>query len=233
VKKSICCSAVSGILLFIGTLGVASAQERAPESTFQVGFNSTITDAEVSRVLTDHSSAQPVAAFIWSYGLSGTYRDHRPADPAVFVQNARVQIIEHLSKGLEDANRLIAHFVSEHKEGELADRPELAKQARSLLNLRKQYEYALASAIDGQALVYGLEFRGSDSVAYELAVDSDVRVSSRVDGTMNTIQARRSLKPTEYRAAYSDPEVATLSRRQLYDRLVAEASDEELIGEKR
>jgi hypothetical protein len=203
------------------------AEEAATKAVLRVGFGKALGDHELVRVLSRHTSTKPIAALMWSNGLSGTFRSYESYGSTIFLQTARAQAIEHFRLGLGDANRLIADFLQSNSNEQIASNSALQVEGRSLLTLKQQYRQALADALAGHELFYALEVEGPPHHIDQLRNDEAIRAIQDVDTDIRSKSSKTgNLKPLEYTLAFYDPEIDTIDASELRQRLVLERDTE-------
>lgn len=212
------------LLLILLAIGPAHGQESRPLA--QIGFDSIVNDSEVATLLSKHS-VEPKAAFVWSYGLNGTFRTNQENTASSFLQQVRRDTETHLKKAHADSIRQLEGFRSRHSQLEVEEDSKLQVELRALLNYERQCRGALATARSGQSMIYGLEVAGDQSALSLLRADEKVSVYFDAESRSLLVdrQQRMSLRPEVYNTEYRDPRILSLSSEDLYPEIESVATN--------
>lgn len=195
----------AGFLLAVGTVAVlvsagmagavvvpSAAPHRATAS-----FSRVIGDDEIASLL-ERYNLVPQAAFMWTSGLTGTYRSYVHRDARAFLNQARAQAIESLERSLQDNTVRIREFVEVHAENELLMNPDLETQARSLLNINHKLRNALVHIRNGSPLIFSVEVTGDIVNIERLANDPTVQTVQHQVSQDGQIRVPGPIKPGPY-----------------------------------
>jgi hypothetical protein len=174
---------------------------------------------------------------MWSSGMTSTYRSYQNESPQTLLKRARERVETTFRKGLKGNAVRLNKFLENHTEAEVAESEELQTQARSLLNIRAQFEGSLSTVQEGRPLVYAVDISGDRTEIQRVRASDKVKsfqeVSAQpVSGDVARSQrdaAARVIKPQAYSAEYRDPMVQTVSASDLYEVLRAAAGSDEPI----
>ncbi|MFZ5652986.1 MAG: hypothetical protein ACOY42_01085 [Pseudomonadota bacterium] len=145
--------------------------------------------------------------------------------PAEFIVEVRNQAISFFEDAIAANDVRLEKFLASHKKEEVATDEKLQKEARSLLNIRKQFQDALLAARSGGPLVFAIEAEGESGGIAKLLAEPKVRAFVDVDAVSENPKAGAArLKPESYRRDFMDPSVQTISPSDLYD-VISEASN--------
>lgn len=158
--------------------------EETLASRVNLGFGAAVRDRHIVSLLQRHGVV-PHAAFLWTAGLTGTYRTFEAKSPRTFLREARAQAIDSFQNGLQGNQHQLQHFVAVHTEDEVLADQDLQGEARSLLNSRAALTSALDAAQKGEPLIYALEVSGETAAMQQLIQDTMVKMVERgVGGTI-------------------------------------------------
>jgi len=226
-------AAIGGaVALLVATMGMTAVlanpngvPQHQPDTqkTASFGFATFLSDSEVRDLLTTYK-LEGHAVFTWSSGLTGVHRVYGVEVAALaltggIAQDARAASESFFASALAGNERRLKTFLETHSaEGPGTD-AKLEIQLRSLLNIRYRLERALAHVRAGEPLIYGVEVAGSpESID---AARRDQRVDhARVPEHGNDENARVPTpdKPHEADRRIDDPELASMSGRDLHER---------------
>ncbi len=210
--------AMSLVVASVGHMQRSEAQGLGQQQSYQatIGFESTVSDKSILQVLRRHG-IQPRAVFMWSSGLSGTYRAYSAKSSDVFLREARAKAIETLEKSLEGNTIRLQRFSKVYTEAQVVANPNIEQEARSLLNIRALLEDGLSAAETGKPLIYALEVSSSNGEQLQ-SLDNDPTINVFQSTSADKVPPQ-ALKPAAYQKERVDPGVRAAGARDLYQRI--------------
>ncbi|MEW6105230.1 MAG: hypothetical protein AB1563_02560 [Bacillota bacterium] len=208
-----------GVGLLYTCIGQAQLSDPGQDQA-NIGFGRVVSDAEVLQFVQRHNVVLQ-AIFMWTAGFSGTHRAYEAKSAQALLQEARDKTVESFEKSLQNNPRAVGHFVRQHTEEEVLSDESLQTQARSLLNLRANFQTALTAAKQGAPLIYAIEVSGDTASIERLRGDPMVKAFQRAAVTGGRVVTPQTPKPTAYEIQYLDPVVQGLSVQDVYRQLQA------------
>lgn len=209
-------AAVIALSLIVG-YGSHAASPIASGEIVLIGFAGVIDDDEVIGLVEEYG-VTPTAILVHYMGISGTHASYESIEIRKLIMDGRALFMSASESSLETDPGMMKHFLNRHSEIEIANSRALQSQARSLLNLRSQYERSIAYLKAEHPIIYAIEVRGERSQLDRLRTAPQVKVFLELSNLVTLRSASEetvAVKPPAYNAPFVDPVLNSLSPREL------------------
>ncbi|MEX2964422.1 hypothetical protein [Microbulbifer sp. TYP-18] len=219
-------------LIFITVIFTSQSQADSTPSEFihfQIGFETTLSDEKIIK-LVQSAKAKPRALFMWSSGISATYRSNYHMEPTEFIDKARKETSSFYRNALKSNKIRLKNFAAKNSKKEFLESESLQKQVRSLLNIRSSLEHFTSTIDRGLPLIFAIEVKTPKDKREILEKNQLVKTYNSITHIENNnsmeisipyaYKEKLNLKPEKLRKEYQDPLVTGATAGELYDLMI-------------